>query len=66
MNKKEIGFRISTIRKEKGITQEQLAKKTGLRQTHISRIENGIYMPRIDIAERIANALGCRIGDIIK
>ncbi len=66
MDKRQIGLRIFYIRKEKGITQEQLAKKTGLRQTHISRIERGVYMPRIDIAERIANALGCRIGDIIK
>lgn len=66
MDKRQIGLRIFSIRKEKGITQEQLAEKTGLRQTHISRIERGVYMPRIDIAERIAEALGCRIGDLIK
>lgn len=66
MDKKEIGERIAEMRQLRGITQNELAEMTGLRQTHLSRIEQGMYMPRIDIAERIAKALNCDINDFIK
>lgn len=66
MDKKEIGMRISEIRRLRGMTQKELADKSGLRQTHISRIEGGVYMPRIDIANRIAEALDCNITEFLK
>ena len=40
------------------MTQKELAEKTGIRQSNISRIENGSASPTIDTLERIAAGLG--------
>ena len=38
--------------------QKELAEKTGIRQSNISRIENGSASPTIDTLARIAAGLG--------
>lgn len=65
-DKQLIGASISAIRKSRCLTQTELAEKTALTQNHISRIESGQYIPRIDIAKRIADALGCSVDDFLK
>ena len=40
------------------MTQKELAEKTGIRQSNISRIENGTASPTIDTLARIAAGLG--------
>ena len=40
------------------MTQKELADKTGIRQSNISRIENGSASPTIDTLARIAAGLG--------
>lgn len=40
------------------MTQKELAEKTGIRQSNISRIENGSASPTIDTLARIAAELG--------
>ena len=40
------------------MTQKQLAQKTRIRQSNISRIENGSASPTIDTLARIAAGLG--------
>jgi transcriptional regulator with XRE-family HTH domain len=43
---------------EKGLTQEQLAKLIGTKQSGIARTERGTTYPTIELLERIANKLG--------
>lgn len=59
--REEIGQRIAQLRKEKGLTQEQLSQMTGLDRANIAKIENGRYNTGIDIIGKICDALGCRI-----
>ena len=40
------------------MTQKELAEKTGIRQSNLSRIENGSASPTIDTLARIAAGLG--------
>ena len=40
------------------MSQEQLAKKLGTKQSAISRFESGSYHPTIDFANKVAKALG--------
>ena len=40
------------------MTQKELAEKTGIRQSNISRIENGSASPTIDTLARVAAGLG--------
>ena len=60
-----IGEHIKTIRKQKGITQKQLAERTGLSVNAIQSYEYGNYEPKIPQVERIAEALNVSPFDII-
>lgn len=53
-----VSKRIREARSEAGFTQKQLAEKSGLPQSHISRIENAKHSPARATIEKIANALG--------
>jgi DNA-binding XRE family transcriptional regulator len=53
-----IAARIKAVRKEKGLTQVQLAPKIGIRQSHLSAIERGDAGVGARLV-RIAAALGC-------
>lgn len=45
-------------RLERKMTQKELAKRTGIRQSNLSRIESGVCSPTIDTLARIAAGLG--------
>ncbi len=49
---------ITTLRKEKGLTQAQLAEATGINRAMIGRIENNDYILTIEQMEALAEALG--------
>jgi len=55
--KKLIGARIKVLRKQAGLTQEELAEQVGLDSRHLSRLEVGQHFPSLDSLERIAGAL---------
>lgn len=61
--KKLVGQRIKTLRKAKGLTQDQLAEQVGMDSRHISRLETGTHFPSIDSLEAIAKALGVQLKD---
>jgi transcriptional regulator with XRE-family HTH domain len=44
-----------------GITQKQLANKSGVSQSNISKIENGTYRPSIATLKKITDAMGKRL-----
>ena len=48
-------------RLERGITQAQLAKRAGLQQSAIARIESGKVNPKLDSLIKIAAALHCNL-----
>ena len=43
------------------MTQKELAEKTGIRQSNISRIESGASSPTVDTLARIAAGLGKKL-----
>lgn len=53
-----IGGRIKHCRELAELTQDQLAEKSGLPQSHISRLERGHHSPSSMTLEKIAAALG--------
>ena len=55
--RKQVGRNLAKIRKEKGLSQEQLAFDCELHRTYISGIERGIRNPTITIIGKIAKAL---------
>ena len=49
---------VIAARIENNITQEELAQRTGIRQSNISRIESGAVSPTIETLARLASGLG--------
>lgn len=49
----KLGFLIQQARLQKGMTQEQLAEKTGTNKGYISKIENDIKEVRISTLQKI-------------
>lgn len=49
---------LSQKAREKGITQEQIAEKTGFTQNNVSRMLQGRYSPSLDNFMRLAEAVG--------
>ena len=60
----KIGKRIANLRKDAGLTQDQLAVKTGLDRTFIGYLEKGNRNPSVETANKIARVLGVKIGEI--
>ena len=52
-----IGRRIAFIRRARGLTTRELARRVGVSQVHISRLEAGRQAPRSETLIRLAEAL---------
>lgn len=59
-----VGGRIRCFREQAGLTQQELAEKAGLRQSHISRLEKGHHSPSALTMEKIAGALGIAVSEL--
>lgn len=57
MNQKAIGRRIKAAREKKKLTQEQLAECVDLSPMHVSVIERGVKLPKLETLINIANVL---------
>lgn len=50
---------IKDLAKEKGVTQEEIAARTGFKQNNVSRMLSGDYSPSLDNFIRLAEAVDC-------
>lgn len=61
----DIAFQISEmivdLRIKLGLTQKELAKKTGTYQSSIARLENGNFLPSISFLEKIAKSVNSEL-----
>lgn len=62
---KGIGMRIRAVRREKKMTQEQLAEAVGVGVTHISHIETGNSIPSLQVMVDIINTLECSADELL-
>ena len=53
-----IGSTIRGYRLQKGMSQGDVEKRTGLLRCYLSRVENGHTVPSLDTLQKIAGALG--------
>jgi len=65
VNQQKIGEFLKHLRKDKGLTQEQLAEEFGVSSRSVSRWENGNTMPDISIIIELADFYDVDIREII-
>ncbi len=62
LNRMKIGTTIRAYRLQKGLSQGDIEKKTGLLRCYLSRVENGHTVPSLDTLSKIAQALDLPIA----
>ncbi len=62
----KIGTTIRAHRLQKGLSQGDIEKKTGLLRCYLSRVENGHTVPSLDTLSKIALALDLPIAQFLR
>lgn len=61
-----VGTNFARLRRERGLTQEQLAEQSGFSQQYLSGLEQGRRNPTIVTLFELSRALGVEPVDLIK
>jgi transcriptional regulator with XRE-family HTH domain len=59
-----IGKRIQELRKQRGLSQEQIAEKAEISSNYLSRIECGKENPTLDMLVKLASALKVEMWEL--
>lgn len=60
-----IGQSIQQARKKAGLTQKQLAEKSGIATITLQQYERGVREPKLDTIAKIARAMGLYASDLV-
>ncbi len=63
-NHKKLLNNLEELRKNAGLTQQQLSESADVSRKSINAIENGIYVPSTVLALKISKTLGCKVEDL--
>ena len=63
---KRLGMTVKRLRQERGLTQEALAKKAGVHRVYIAQIEGQTKVPSVATLEKLAKALGVKVGRLLE
>jgi len=58
--------RLQELRKQAGLTQEELSNSAEVSRKSINAIENGVYVPSTVLALKIARTLECSVEDLFR
>jgi len=64
--RKLVGRNAARLRKAAGLTQEQLAERSGFSQQYISRLEQGWRNPTVVTLYELAEALGVSHVELVR
>ena len=62
----QLGMRIRYLRKQKGMSIEDLSLEANVNRNYLSDLERGVRNPTIVVIERIARSLDVTISDLFK
>ena len=63
--KETFGQRLSRLRKEKGLTQEEIASRITISPQAVSKWENGNSEPDLDTLNKLADILNCSVDSLL-
>ena len=58
--------RLVEERKHQNLSQRELAKRAGIRQSHLCRFESGEHTPSFEFVRKVASGLGKTINYIVE
>ncbi len=61
-----LGLNLQNIRRDQGLSQEELAARSSIHQSYLSDIERGRRNPSLLVLDRIAKALNVEIEDLVR
>lgn len=61
-----VGLNLQNARRERGLSQEELAHQAAVHQTYLSGVERGKRNPTIVVLQRIASVLGLDIEQLVR
>jgi transcriptional regulator with XRE-family HTH domain len=61
-----LAIRIKELRKQKAISQEELAHRAGLSRTGMGFVETGKRWPRLDTLMKVADGLNITLDELLK
>ena len=64
--RQRIGQRIKELREQEGLSRVELERRCGIRNSHICRIEQGLYSTGIDHLTAIGEAMGYKLDYVKK
>ena len=65
-NHKKLLNNLEELRKNAGLTQQELSESAEVSRKSINAIENGIYVPSTVLALKISKTLKCKVEDLFK
>lgn len=60
-----IGHQLSIARREKGLTQAEVAKRAGTNVNYYAKLERGEAVPSLKMLEKVVKALGIKSSDVL-
>lgn len=63
--RRRIGLNLKRLREGLGISQWELADRSGLHRTYVSGVERGVRNPTITVLEKLASGLEVKMADLV-
>jgi transcriptional regulator with XRE-family HTH domain len=61
-----LAFNLKRLRAERGLSQEELAHRSGIDRTYVSSLERSLYAAGIDLVDRLAKELGVEAAELLR
>ncbi len=65
LDPKLLGHRLRDLRRQRGLTQAELADRVGIRTGPMNYLENGHHLPSLPVLHRLSRELGVEVGAIL-
>jgi transcriptional regulator with XRE-family HTH domain len=62
----DLGRNLRRARVRAGMTQEEVANRSGVHATEVSRIEGGKRDPQVSTVQKLAEAVGLNASDLLR
>ena len=63
--RRRVAQNMKRLRAERGLSQEELAERSGLHRTYISGVERGVRNPTLTVIDKIATAFNVRLAELV-